>query len=251
MDLKEEFEKEGNWLFRYRSYLPLIVLIAGMAVYLNTKNHPQKLFPLEAPYEIYHEFFCLFISLIGFFLRSYTVGYTPKNTSGRNTREGQVAEILNTSGMYSIVRHPLYLGNFFMWLGPAALTGNLWFIAGFCLLFWVYYERIMFAEEQFLLRKFGDHYIQWTRTVPAFIPKFSGFKKSNLSFSWKKILKQEKNGLAGIFLIFCIFDVSGELIVEGTDYNYFFVVCCILTLIMYWVLKYLKRQTNVLNESGR
>ncbi len=251
MDLKEKFEKEGNWLFRYRSYLPLIVLIAGTVVYLDTKNHPHSSFPLEAPYEIYYEFFCLFISLFGFFIRLYTVGFTPKNTSGRNTREGQVAEALNTTGMYSIVRHPLYLGNFFMWLGPGVFTGSLWFILTFCLLFWVYYERIMYAEEQFLFRKFGDQFTVWTRSVPAFIPKLSNFKKSNLSFSWKKVLKQEKNGLAGIFLIFCLLDISGELIVKGTDFNYFFIVCCILTFIMYWLLKYLKRQTNVLNESGR
>ena len=40
----------------------------------------------------------------------YCWAYT-KNTSGRNTHD-QVADSLNTSGIYSIVRHPLYVGNF-------------------------------------------------------------------------------------------------------------------------------------------
>uniref|UniRef100_A0A7C3Z7K4 DUF1295 domain-containing protein n=1 Tax=Desulfobacca acetoxidans TaxID=60893 RepID=A0A7C3Z7K4_9BACT len=29
----------------------------------------------------------------------------------------QLQKVWKTSGMYAIVRHPLYLGNFFMWLG--------------------------------------------------------------------------------------------------------------------------------------
>ncbi|WP_317038972.1 hypothetical protein ACF3NR_05840 [Vaginella massiliensis] len=52
--------------------------------------------------------------------------------------------------MYSMVRQPLYLSNFLMWIAPAMLTGNFWFIVAFCLFYWVYYERFMYAEEQFL-----------------------------------------------------------------------------------------------------
>ncbi|MGB8874133.1 MAG: hypothetical protein WCC75_12145, partial [Desulfobaccales bacterium] len=43
-------------------------------------------------------------------------GLPPRGTSGRNT-QGQVAETLNTTGIYSLVRNPLYLGNFLIWLG--------------------------------------------------------------------------------------------------------------------------------------
>ena len=194
--------------------------------------------------------FCLFISLSGLFVRVYTVGHTPVNTSGRNT-EKQIADSLNTTGIYSIVRHPLYLGNFLMWLGPAVLTGDFWFIVAFCFFYWIYYERIMFAEEQFLRRTFGETYLKWSANVPAFIPKFKGFVKPNLPFSWKKILKKEKNGLAAIFLIFTFFDVAGEIINGRTDYNYYLIAGCVLTTILYIVLKFLKYKTNVLNEDGR
>lgn len=60
---------------------------------------------------------CIAVSLFGLLIRAVTIGFTPKGTSGRNTKEGQVAEVLNTKGIYSVVRHPLYLGNYFMWLG--------------------------------------------------------------------------------------------------------------------------------------
>ncbi|MBW6498500.1 MAG: DUF1295 domain-containing protein [Bacteroidales bacterium] len=73
---------------------------------------------------------CLFFCLLGFGIRIYIVGHTPKNTSGRNT-SGQLADELNTTGVYSVVRHPLYLGNFFMWLGMAVITlkFDFWLVA--------------------------------------------------------------------------------------------------------------------------
>ena len=36
-------------------------------------------------------------------------------TSGKNTAK-QIAESLNTSGIYSVLRNPLYLANFLNWL---------------------------------------------------------------------------------------------------------------------------------------
>ena len=155
MALQEEFEKQGLWLFTYRSILPLIILVIGTILYLRTEIYPETFVLEETPYEIYYETICLLVSLFGLVIRIYTVGHSAKNTSGRNT-EQQVADSINTTGIYSAVRHPLYLGNFFMWLGPAMLTGNFWFIIAFGLFYWVYYERIMFAEEQFLRKKFGN-----------------------------------------------------------------------------------------------
>jgi len=131
------------------------------------------------------------------------------------------------------------------------LTGNIWFNIAFILFYWLYYERIMFAEEQFLRRKFGQKYTSWAEGVPAFIPALSQFTKPNLSFSWKKVLKREKNGLFAMFILFCLFDMSGEYLNEGTDYNYFFIYGTILTGLSYVVLKFLKKKTTVLEQEGR
>ena len=36
MALKEELEKQGNWLFKYRSFLPIGILFVGLIVFIQT-----------------------------------------------------------------------------------------------------------------------------------------------------------------------------------------------------------------------
>lgn len=249
MALQEELEQQGIWLFKYRGKIPVLVLLIGAILYFQTKIYPETFFIEETAYEIYFEMFCLLVSLFGLSIRIYTVGHTPKNTSGRNRNE-QIAETLNTSGSYSIVRHPLYLGNFFLWMGPALLTGNFWFIIAFCLFYWVYYERIMFAEEQFLRRKFGSVYTDWAGNIPAFIPSFKRYKKSELKFSWIKIIKKEMGGISGIFILFSVFDIVGHRIQNQTNYNYFIIIPCTLSLIFYFIMRFIKKKTTLLNGMG-
>lgn len=246
MALQEEFTSQGVWLFRYRGTAPLLMLIAGLGVYLNGKLNPSHLGAGEGLPEMYFELICLFVSILGLLVRIYTVGHTPKNTSGRNVKK-QIADVLNTTGSYSVVRHPLYVGNFLMWLGPALLTGNLWFMALFILLYWLYYERIMFAEEQYLRNKFGETYLTWSEQVPAFIPNLKRFTRSDRPFSWRKILLKEKNGVAAMFLVFMIFDVAGELIRDQSNFNWVFIAGTAVSILFYFVLTLIKRRTNWLS----
>ncbi|MEP7170492.1 MAG: isoprenylcysteine carboxylmethyltransferase family protein [Bacteroidota bacterium] len=243
--LKDKMEQQGNWLFKYRGILPIILLFAGTGFYLQTEINPSGWILENSPFESYYEMLCLIISLFGFAIRVYAVGYSPDNTSGRNT-QNQVADVLNTTGIYSIVRNPLYIGNFFMWTGIALLSGNFWFVGVFLLFYILYYERIIVAEESFLLEKFGKEYLEWVEKTPAVLPVFRKFRKSPKPFNWKKVLRQEKNGLAALFFIFCFYNVVGELIEHSVDFNYFLVAACILTLAGYCVLKYMKYNTNLL-----
>jgi len=248
MALLESFERSGNWLFRYRSYLPLIIFIPGSVMVIRTELYPSTFFLQETPLEAPFEKFCLAVSLLGLLIRAYTVGFTPKNTSGRNV-SGQVAESLNTTGMYSMVRHPLYLGNFFMWLGVALLTGNIWFLVSFMLFFVLYYERIMFAEEQFLLRKFGQEYNEWANRTPAFIPAFRKYIPNNQKFNLKKVIKKEKTGVVIVFFIFALFNVTGELIEGNPGYDYFLLIMLALSILYYISVKLLKRYTSFMDET--
>ena len=204
MSLKNELESAGNWLFKRRSYLPIII-VPYLLYCLITSGTTEYLILFYTG---------LTVSLFGECIRIFTIAFVPAGTSGRNTKQ-QLATTLNQTGIYSIVRHPLYLGNYFIFLGPFIFTGNIYGIIILSLCFWVYYERIMFAEEAYLLKTFGEEYENWSITTPAFIPNLFLYKKANLKFSFKKILEREYTGICGIFIIFIIL-----LIIR----NYYFII---------------------------
>ena len=144
MALKEELIEQGNKLFKYRSNLPVPFAVLGLIIYLHNIHFLDKEIN-----SISFEIGCLSIGLLGQLIRGITIGYTPKGTSGRNTRR-QVADELNTKGMYSLMRNPLYLGNFFMWFAIVLFINIYWFSILYIMCFWIYYERIILAEENFL-----------------------------------------------------------------------------------------------------
>lgn len=250
MALQEEFELQGNWLFRYRSFLPLAILAVGVAVFVFTVVGHGGLYVCLQPFHTAYEWSCLCVSLLGVWVRAYTVGHTPGGTSGRNTAR-QVADCLNTTGIYSVVRHPLYLGNFLMWLGISLLTCSPGFVVAFILVYFIYYERIMYAEEQFLRRKFGQSYEAWASVTPAFVPRPGLFVPSPLPFSWKKVLKKEKNGVFALLLTFAAFDAIGALLGGGYGVNMAMSALALVSGIAYVVLTYIKHHTRLLDESGR
>ncbi|MCK5694820.1 MAG: lipid A phosphate methyltransferase, partial [Bacteroidales bacterium] len=91
MALREELKVQGDFLFRYRSYFPLILLVFGLAMIVVGKGS-----------RIWMEEPAIFVSLLGLIIRAHAVAFSGSNTSGRNTDAGQVAEMLNTKGLYSI-----------------------------------------------------------------------------------------------------------------------------------------------------
>ena len=167
-------------------------------------------------FDMRDEIIFLAVSLLGQLIRIFTVGFAPKNTSGRNTVNGQIADELNTTGIYSLIRHPLYLGNFFMWLGPVLFLRSVGFLIVFFLLYWIYYERIMFAEEQFLRRKFGEVYDKWSEKVSSIIPWSFRYIPSTLPFSIRNVLKREYNSFVNIFVIFLLLDFFRNLFLAET-----------------------------------
>jgi len=247
MALLETFEKQGNWLFKRRSFLPLFIVITGGGwyVFLLYNN-------IVSVHYWWVDFLFLCVGFLGLGIRILTIGFTPKGTSGRNTGIGQEAEYLNTLGIYAMVRHPLYLGNFFMWLAPVLILTDLWFTMFFCAFYWIYYERIMFAEEQFLRKKFGEPFVEWANKTPAFLPNVFLYKKNCLPFSFKNVLKREYNGFFGLVFTMTLFRMVGILVTENKFYldtPWLFIFST--ALLIFVSLKILKRFTNVLNVEGR
>lgn len=223
MALQEQLKRQGDYLFKNRSFLPLIFIVFALAIkgyYIeNAPSNSQTV----AMFTDFMNSVSIYVGLFGLMVRIYTVGYTPKNTSGRNTKEGQVANELNTKGLYSTTRNPLYLGNFFMWMGVILYINVAWLFILFIFVFWMYYERIIYAEEVFLRQKFGNTYLKWAEKTPVFIPKKRCYVHPKQSFNWGKILIKEKTGFLMYFLIlFVIQQFSNFVEVNAfkVDFNF-------------------------------
>ena len=137
----------------------------------------------------------------------------PKGTSGRNTK-GQKALNLNTTGLYSLVRHPLYIGNYFIWIGYILYFYNLQLLIIITLLYILYYERIIFTEENFLIDKFGDQYTKWSIRTPAVVPNFNNFIAPSNEFSIYKIIVREYISITGIIIGYCFLIIFENLCFE-------------------------------------
>jgi len=240
------FEKEGNTLFKHRGEIPVVLFILAIPVVYLTNSRMS----VETRQIIM--WLAIGLSILGFVIRAISIATTPKGTSGRNTKEGQVAESLNTTGIYSIVRHPLYLGNYFMWIGIVMFTFNWWFVITVTLAFWLYYERIMFAEERFLERKFGDAYMNWANATPAFIPCLRKYKKNVVPFSFVSVLRREYSGILATVMGFVFIDDLRRYFKTGgfeleTTAHYVLLAAVVLALI----LRSLKHYTKLLSEEGR
>jgi len=247
MALIESMEQSGNWLFRWRSFLPLALYAMAAPVVLWSPDEWSPDFRAQEWW-----LGCLGVSFLGMLIRALTIGYTPRGTSGRNTSEGQVAESLNTKGIYSLVRHPLYLGNYFMWIGIVMFAGNQWFTLVVSLLFWVYYERIMFAEEAFLRRKFGDAYLAWSKETPAFLPVRWNWVPAGVSFSMKNVLKREYNGFFAVFISFALLDCMHHARMdEQLDWSDHWMYLTAAAALVFLTLRTLKKTTRMLDVDGR
>lgn len=245
MALVHELENTGNWLFKRRSWLPVILVVAGIII-MYLVNRQAILFDMR------DELIFLAVSLFGEAIRVFTVGFTPKNTSGRNTLDGQLADELNVTGIYSVVRHPLYVGNFFMWLGPVLFLRSIWFTIIFCLVYWLYYERIMFAEEQFLRRKFSEAYDKWSETVSAFIPYPFNFIPPKLPFSVRNVLKREYNSFINIFVIFTVLDLFRNYFLSGRIYlTDMWIYLSVGALVIWVIIRLIHKRTRWLEVEGR
>lgn len=203
MSLHEELRRSGRWLFRWRSYVPLLPLAIALVALRSMAPAPPLL-------EHVWELGCLAISLTGLGIRIHAIGHSAPGTSEGNTGRPGAAS-LNTTGLYSVVRHPLYVGNFLMWTGVALFPRVWWLVVIAVLAFWICYERIMYAEEEFLRERFGEEFAEWASRTPAFIPRLRNWIPPDRPFSLRRVLRREYSPFLGVFATFTVLDMTAYL----------------------------------------
>ncbi len=134
------------------------------------------------------------VASAGAIVRVITSGYAALGTSGRAKVAAEASE-LNTTGPYSLVRNPLYVGRILNFTGLAMLSGSWVFGAIVFLMAVLIYERISIYEEEFLREKFGRAHAEWAKDVPALLPRLHGWVSPKYPFWWKRMIWREQNKL--------------------------------------------------------
>lgn len=147
------------------------------------------------------------VTLTGEAIRLWSIGYTGEPTRSQDLE----APALVTSGPYSVVRNPLYLGNVLNGMAvavaacggypPAEAAGLVTFVA--CGLGLVY-GSIIPLEEEFLEERFGERYREYCRQVAALVPRRLGSRAGEGSFSLQTALRFEKTSLMWLVVIWTI-----------------------------------------------
>ena len=114
---------------------------------------------------------------------------------------------LATKGPYVLTRNPMYMGRFFLLLGCLLLTGSIWLVCLFVVLYYFCMVNRVQREEGKLRRVFGKAYEDYCRKVSQFVPSFRGVDWRSLwFFRWDLFLKNNGHwNFAAVILTFVVF----------------------------------------------
>jgi protein-S-isoprenylcysteine O-methyltransferase Ste14 len=116
------------------------------------------------------------ITVLGMVLEFFTQLYLGKNYSTTlHIREGQS---LVTSGPYRYIRHPMYTALIMVGIGIGLLSTSWYFLLPFVATGIVIAFRTR-REEEAMIEKFGDEYIQYAQFTGRFFPLIRRKKNNN------------------------------------------------------------------------
>jgi protein-S-isoprenylcysteine O-methyltransferase Ste14 len=81
-------------------------------------------------------------------------------------------------GPYALVRHPIYTGLLLAFAGSAIARGQ-WRGVLALLIVWAALWRKLRLEEQWMIERFGEHYVAYRRRVPAIVPFAKGLRSGH------------------------------------------------------------------------
>lgn len=181
--------KLGEILFKNRDYTPIPFVIV-MIIYANTDRNSLLV--------------GLLLSLFGEAIRIFGVAHIGGVSRTKTYSTGQK---LITSGLFSRVRNPLYIGNLFLSTGSVvAANVHPLFVLGFIAFFFIQYTPIVRWEEQNLRNNFGSDFDDYIARVPRWIPSITPRYKQTekIRGDFNKAIRSEKNTLLAAVALYII-----------------------------------------------
>ncbi len=201
---QHEMAASGRALFKIRgNYLISVIVIGALIAYCTRSLGPFA----DAGANLAWFWLSFGVAAAGALVRIVTSGYAAPGTSGV-AKAAAVAAELNTTGPYSLVRNPLYLGRILNFTGLAMLSGS-WVYGALTLLISVLvYERISVYEEEFLRKEFGPAHADWAARVPFLWPRLHGWVKPKYPFWLRRCIKREDKKVFLLIIAVVLYDFA-------------------------------------------
>lgn len=164
----------GQVLFKNRGWLPV----------------PFLAVPLLAPGTQTVQTWAIGIALVVLGELIRTAGVAAAGTVTR--RRSRDVQRLVTYGAFAWCRNPLYVGNFFAWIGFTVASGVFWFVPVAIIIFAIEYTLIVRYEEGVLESIFGKEYLDYK----ARTPRWFGRPPANSTqgqHDWKEAIWSERS----------------------------------------------------------
>ena len=223
--------KLGNFLFKYRSFTP-VPLIIIVFLFFTPVNYGDL--------NIYINLTGFIFAVTGESIRVLSVGYSFTGTSGRENYLR--ADNLNTSGIYSIVRNPLYIGNLFIYSGLLIIFSNFYALLFFDVFLIIQYYFITLSEQEFLKSQYGEEYRDYCNKVKSVIPGFKYRRKAENKFDLKKVIFKENDSVFNSMFLIGLLMLYKEKTFFAIKYPVFWKIYFPSIIILYIFIKILKRR---------
>ncbi|HET6202011.1 MAG TPA: isoprenylcysteine carboxylmethyltransferase family protein [Planctomycetota bacterium] len=172
-----------SWRFQARGWIGILALLP-LAFVAATSSPPVR---EDSTLDLVLDALAWGCWIAGGGLRFWATLYV----GGRKSRE------VVSAGPYSICRHPLYLGSFFLAVSVGLFLDSLVLAAGILAAVSGYALFTVPAEERYLRERLGEAYARYCESVPRFLPRLRGFQTAALLEVRVKSLRTECLRAAG------------------------------------------------------
>ncbi len=198
----------GEYAFKYRSILFVVIFIIGWAVFPGP-SVTGYLFVLYHLSIVQLKAFVIALSLVGiagFFIRIWGSGYIGASIVQSSQLHG---EALITSGPYAYMRDPLYFGSLLIVIGFLPVLPPWGFVFIIVAMGALIYLLIR-AEEGLLSSTHKEEFLKYKSTVHALIPTPRKISRSSAKFELGEGLRSE------VLYIFIFSPLIGGLFLPST-----------------------------------
>ncbi len=135
------------------------------------------------------------VTFLGEWLRLWAAGHLRKNKQ------------LTTTGPYSYVKNPLYIGTLLITVGYSAMAKNIYILLGGFVWFFIYYAPYKKKQEnEKLVGSFGDAWTVYDKAVPDYFPRLSPYPARGTNrWNWDVVKENSEHETAvGVFFGFAV-----------------------------------------------